>query len=352
MKIILMSSHKDVRNPQKKKAQKVKREIIGKVFISLIVISLILIPVIGCDGPTQQNVIFEKQVWDPDTHQWVEEIEAQVCTNVRFSINITNWENYGLTNVIVVDTLPDCLEYVPGGISEWANYMEIVGNELTWNFSGGPVIAPDDTLYIDFYAHVISAGVNENCANFTATTPQGEISDTDCATVIGEPYESDVIWVANSESDNVMKIDTNDNVLGPYQVGSYPRALAFDGTNIWVANSWDNEVMTLDTNGNILDTCDVSANNPPTHPSALAFDGTNIWVANVQRANVMKLDTNGNILDTYDVGGGPCALAFDETNIWVCNFRDDNVMKLDTNGNILYTYDVGSAPYALVVEFE
>lgn len=95
-------------------------------------------------------------MWDPASQNWVEEIEAEVCTNVRFMIDIDNVgsSTCDLTNITVIDILPEHLEYVPGGISEWANYLEVSGNELTWNFSDALILQPGYHLYIDFYAHI------------------------------------------------------------------------------------------------------------------------------------------------------------------------------------------------------
>jgi uncharacterized repeat protein (TIGR01451 family) len=125
---------------------------------------------------------FEKKVWDQDAQEWVEQIQAEVDTTVTFSITITNVGTCDLANVTVVDVLPDCLEYVQGS-SSWANYLDVAGNELTWDFTNLPIIEAGHYLTIEFDAHVISEGVNKNCAHVSATTLQGVLSATDCATV-------------------------------------------------------------------------------------------------------------------------------------------------------------------------
>lgn len=49
----------------------------------------------------------------------------------------------------------------------------------------------------------LSAGDNENCAELSATTPQGGVSDTDCATVIGvEPCADEQVTFTVGECDD------------------------------------------------------------------------------------------------------------------------------------------------------
>ena len=50
-------------------------------------------------------------------------------------------------------------------------------------------------------------------------------------------FDGTNIWVANSDSGTVSKINPVSNaVTATVNVGSYPRGVAFDGTNIWVTN--------------------------------------------------------------------------------------------------------------------
>jgi len=131
----------------------------------------------------EPDVIFEKKVWDSDAQKWVEEIDACVCTIVKFYIDITNWGPCDLENVKVVDHLPFFMEYEPGGISEWPNHLVVNGNVLTW--SGLPTIPPRRHLYIEYNAHVTSSGVGENCADLFANSGTDSVSDSDCAIVTG-----------------------------------------------------------------------------------------------------------------------------------------------------------------------
>ncbi len=123
-----------------------------------------------------------------------------------------------------------------------------------------------------------------------------------CPTPPPEPSGEACIWVANSGDDNVMKLDLSTGNMFIYDVGNYPIALAFDGTDIWVANAGSVNVMKLDaSSGSLLGTYAVGS-------GPMAFDGANIWVANAGSVNVMKLDASTGSKTSYNVGVHPRAL--------------------------------------------
>jgi len=156
--------------------------------------SLDLAFVITGEPAEEPCIEIEKKVKDSDGN-WVEEIDAEVCTNVEFKIDVHNCGNPDLTNIKVVDTLPACLEYVAG--SGDPSEPTIVGNQLTWTFPGPLTYC--NTKTIKFKAHVISKGENINRAKVTADTPDGgSVTDTDTATVngIGIPHVDIEKWVS------------------------------------------------------------------------------------------------------------------------------------------------------------
>ena len=159
------------------------------------------------------------------------------------------------------------------------------------------------------------------------------------------------IWVANWAGNSVMKLRASDGeILGTYPTGIAPQALAFDGANIWVAHAWhDNNALRKirASDGLLLGTYPVG-----TYCYALAFDGTHIWVTNGGEDTVTRLRaSDGKVIGTYDVGDYPIALAFDGTYVWVANTNSDNLMRLRaSSGELVATYDVGDRPRDLVFE--
>ena len=86
------------------------------------------------------------------------------------------------------------------------------------------------------------------------------------------------IWVANSGSDTVSKIDpvTNSVVGAPIPVGKSPRGLAYDGTSIWVANNGSGDISKINpTTNSVTSTIDMRSS-----PLSMVWDGTDMWVSN------------------------------------------------------------------------
>jgi YVTN family beta-propeller protein len=73
--------------------------------------------------------------------------------------------------------------------------------------------------------------------------------------------------------------------LGTFAAGRSPGGIAFDGANIWVANSGSNDVTKLNAyDGTVIGTFAVGV-----EPNGVAFDGASIWVTNLNSNTVSKL---------------------------------------------------------------
>ena len=193
----------------------------------------------------------------------------------------------------------------------------------TVNVGDGPVGVAFDGTYI-----------------WVANTVSGSVSKIDpvTGTVIGTPigvgagpfgvaFDGTNIWVTNYGSGSVSKIDrVTGTVIGfPIGVGTSPRGVAFDGTNIWVANTGSGSVSKINPANNAVTT-------PITgliSPEGVAFDGTNIWVTNTGSTGVSKINpVTGTVTATVNVGQFSRGVAFDGTNIWVTNPVSDTVFKI------------------------
>ena len=159
----------------------------------------------GCEGqevwdedtatvnvPQTPGIEVNKTVWDPETGEWVDEITACVCDNVRFRCEIHNDGSCcPLTDIMVTDILSDSLEYADSatvdGVPQEPDW--IAGNSFGWNFTGP--LDPCETITIEFDAHVIECGVegvdiNTQKAEATGCEEQ-YVWDEDTATVRGKP---------------------------------------------------------------------------------------------------------------------------------------------------------------------
>jgi YVTN family beta-propeller protein len=176
---------------------------------------------------------------------------------------------------------------------------------------------------------------------------------------MGVAYDSGTpaIWVANSGSSNVSKINPSTGaVIGTYSVGTSPIGVAYDsGTPaIWVANGSSSNVSKINpSTGAVIGTTSVG-----TSPYGVAYDsGTPaIWVANSGSSNVTELNpSTGAVIGTYSVGTAPFGVAYDSSTpaIWVTNEGSNNVTKLNpSSGATIGTFAVALTPYYFSVAYD
>jgi hypothetical protein len=169
-------------------------------------------------------------------------------------------------------------------------------------------------------------------------------------------FDGSYIWVANSTDGTVTAINGSGEIVGTYSVGMTPEALAVDSSGVlWVANSDSNNVMRLGTFssggtiGQIMTTTDVG-----NRPDALAFDGEHMWVGNFNDGSVTELSLNGGIMGTHALlatTDSPTGIAFDGTNIWVSTAgASGKLYELAPSGAVLHSYAVGSNPLAVAFD--
>lgn len=154
------------------------------------------------------------------------------------------------------------------------------------------------------------------------------------------------IWVANLESDNIMRLNLDGSIALTIPTGDGPGRIAYDGANVWVANRNESSVTKIHAgSGAVVGTYKVGK-----RPTGVAFDGTHIWVANNLSDSVTKLRaSDGVVLGTYAVGRGPFDVAFDNVNVWVTNFFDGTVTRLKTDGAVIGTYSVGDGAAGIIL---
>ena len=127
-----------------------------------------------------------------------------------------------------------------------------------------------------------------------------------------------------------------------------PSGLAFDGSgNLFVSNTYSNTVSKVDAGGAVTGTYTGFTN-----PIGLAFDGAgNLYVSNIGANTVSKVNPSGTIIATYTGFTYPAGLAVDASGyLYVANELGNNVNKLDAGGNIVATYTGFNQPVSLAVD--
>jgi hypothetical protein len=158
----------------------------------------------------------------------------------------------------------------------------------------------------------------------------------------------------------VSKFDISTRTLiATYPVGLDPDALAFDGTSIWVANTYSNAVWKIDRNTGVP----LGGAAALLFPTSVIYDGTNIWVANGTGVNIGTSASQGissverirpsdsTILGNYTVGRLARDMVYDGTSIWVCNSNDNTVSRLRAaDVALLGTYPTGIGPRGIAYD--
>ena len=220
-------------------------------------------------------------------------------------------------------------------------------NNLNAEMVGGKTLSSLDSRYVDSTSPVPTL-------QQLATLRWDQVRGGSATTSVGTgpralAFDGSNIWVANHNSNSVMKINPVTGAVGsPITVDTNPYALAFDGSNIWVANYGSNNVMKINPATGAVD----SPITVGTGPQALAFDGSSIWVANYGSNSIMKINTaTGAVGSPITVGFGPCALAFDGSSIWVANLSSNTVIKVNpVTGEVGSPIYVGTAPRTLIFD--
>ena len=158
------------------------------------------------------------------------------------------------------------------------------------------------------------------------------------------------VWVANFDGSKVSKFDINlGSFVNTYTVGTNPNGISSDGTNVWVANSGSNTISKINIGFGTVNSYGYPAN-PLSLPFGISSDGTNVWVANFSGSKVSKFDINlGSFVNTYTVGTTPYGISSDGTNVWVTNSGGNNVSKINIGSGVTTVNyaTVGSAPYGI-----
>jgi len=125
-----------------------------------------------------------KLVWNSQTQQWVDEINAHIGDTVRFKITIIYHGSGTLMNIKVKDILPPCLQYADN-----ANLVQtaVSGNRVFWNLSVTLTNGLNTSIQFDTLVILSNPATNINTANVTASENGVTLYCQDIATVIVLP---------------------------------------------------------------------------------------------------------------------------------------------------------------------
>jgi len=166
-----------------------------------------------------------------------------------------------------------------------------------------------------------------------------------CGTLGHVAFDGSDVWATDSGCDEVLHWDSTTLALkGRVAVGAGPAGMAFDGRYLWVANSASNTVSRIDTRTGTKVPGDLPTGSRPTE---VLYDGTRIWIANSSANTLTRYDaaTGTRITPDVSVGTSPTNMVLAEGYVWVVNSGGTTVSRVAAlNGVRLADVTVGSFP--------
>jgi PQQ-like domain len=163
------------------------------------------------------------------------------------------------------------------------------------------------------------------------------------------------VWVAVSDTDTVVRLDGQGEIIGQVTVGRTPLRLAVVPRGVWVSEFADGTVALIDPrSGSVTTRVKVGA-----QPEGLTSDGTHLWVVLQQDDRLVELDAaTGAPVRTVRLpaGGEPRLAAFApaaagrRATVWVTDFGGNRVVPVDAvTGKVGAPVGACAAPLALAV---
>ncbi|MGI8461611.1 MAG: protein kinase domain-containing protein [Solirubrobacterales bacterium] len=161
------------------------------------------------------------------------------------------------------------------------------------------------------------------------------------------------IYVALSDSGEVLRVDGQSGRESRIAVGTNPRAIAHGGRGIYVTNAGDGTVTPIAIEPDSetpLEPIPVGV-----EPHGIAIGEGSVWVTNRGSASVSRLDEESGELidDAIPVGANPKGIAVADGIVWVANTDDGTVTPIDAaSGKPGGAFDVGVEPRGVVAGFD
>jgi YVTN family beta-propeller protein len=127
-------------------------------------------------------------------------------------------------------------------------------------------------------------------------------------------YGEGALWIANETANTVTQFSPLTNAkLHDFDVGLGPRGVAVGGGDVWVADTGSDAVSRIDARSRSVTTIAVGD-----APIGIAYGEGAVWVANSGDGTVTRIDpASGKVTKTIEIGGGPVGVAAGGGSVWV-----------------------------------
>ena len=263
-----------------------------------------------------------------ETEQLGDIVHALEVYNNTLIVSVNNSQKVLLFD-ITDQGISNKVEIQTGGLSP--REIEIIGDKAYITFWD-----PDYNVYQSEPGYIKILNLNTN--QFQETTIQAGIMPE------GMVYDSNFLWVANSNESHVSKIDVNTNlVVESIEVGRGPQNLVVDSGDIYISRTfYDTD---YDDNGNWLNTT-------TTHGSS-KISGSDVNILNYGSGVVCGgsvLNYNGQVYRSYDGGIFPINENLELQSGRIGNYNQDDVYHVEViNENVWFALRNSNEPGTIKV---
>ena len=177
-------------------------------------------------------------------------------------------------------------------------------------------------------------------------SPQGQPVDPNASPSAIAVDRDGVVWLTDSDANNVIRVDPTRLVTPPIAVGHEPTAIAVGEGGVWVVDSLDEALVRVDPDTRaVTDTIRVGRS-----PAGVAVGAGSVWVANSGDGTVTRVNPTTDKPATITVGGSPQALTVADGRVWVTVDQRSIAPTIGSGGGTLHVVsfdDVDSMDPAL-----
>ena len=162
----------------------------------------------------------------------------------------------------------------------------------------------------------------------------------------GEPggiaYGAGAVWVTNTASDQLLRIDPSRRTVDRIPVGHHPTGVAIGGGQVWVVNQLDRNVSEINPRA-LRQVGTVQVGNGA---SAIAFGHGSVWVANATDYSLSRIDPDrAKVVATIPLAGVPGGVASGREGIWVASSSTGQLLLVDPESNrVSQSIGIGNGP--------
>jgi YVTN family beta-propeller protein len=181
--------------------------------------------------------------------------------------------------------------------------------------SSGPVVAGPNTVAV----------IDSKTNRLVARVPVGEHP-------VGIAYRGGDVWVANTNSNTLSRIDPETRGVETIGLGAPPTDVVFAGGSVWTGNGSDGTLSEISpVLGKVVGEIDLAGRTALIRNSvnALAGGGGSLWAA-MSEGHVLRIDPRTHEKISIDVPSTPLAITYGAGAAWAVT-SDNHLVRIEAN---------------------